>query len=443
MPEQPANILIIHCHDLGQHLGCYGIDTVRSPHIDRFAREGILFRRAFATAPQCSPSRASMYTGTYPEQNGVMGLCSPIMGWDLNPDVRHLGQILSAADYFTFGCGIIHETHSGPQRCGLQAYDNEEAVAKMPESFARQLSIAKQDGRPFYGQVGFFAPHRRPIDWRNKKEDQGFLEAGMEPDTAKGVQVPGYLTDTTGTRDELAELQAAIHGVDHAFGEMLRTLEQAGLRENTILVLTTDHGIAMPRAKCSLYDPGIEIAMLLQWPEKLTKARTIDALYSNIDLTPTLLELAGLRALPRMSGLSWAPVLLHEAKPARGEIFASMTFHDYYFPMRAIRTDRHKLIVHFSNTHAFMDPTQSWHHRSSTITPPNNNRSQSPLVELYDLEADPWEQHNLAEDADYSAIKRDLLQRLARHMREVGDPLPKQGFPSPRHVQACELLEFN
>jgi len=439
--KQP-NILIIHCHDLGQHLGCYGIESVNTPNIDAFSRNGHLFRNAFATAPQCSPSRASMYTGTYPEENGVMGLCNAIMEWDLKPDIPHIGQILREAGYFTFGAGVIHETMSGPQRCGLDHYIKNQSAGQLAESFPGLIMKAKEEQRPFYGQVGFFPPHRRPLDWSDKKEDQGFLESGMEPDDSLGIKVPGYLADTPGTREELAELQGAIRAVDEAFGSMLKCLEENGLRENTILIFTTDHGIAMPRGKCTLFDPGIEIAMMLQWPGGLPEHKTIDALYSNVDLTPTLLDLAGLNIPQHMSGRSWKPFLMGQQTPVRDEVFSSMTFHDYYFPMRSVRTDRYKMIVHFSNTHAFMDPTQSWHHRSETLVPPNNNRSKSPLVELYDVDEDPWEHNNLADSDAHFPVRDDLLERLAGHMRSVKDPLPDKGFPSPRHVKACSLLGF-
>jgi arylsulfatase A-like enzyme len=435
------NLLIIHCHDLGKHLGCYGVNGVQTPHIDAFARDGIRFDRAFATAPQCSPSRASMYTGTYPEENGVMGLCNANMGWDLYPEVEHIGQILGKSGFFTFGCGIIHETLGGPERCGLQHYHRAQDHLQLPTAFEEAIDIAVAKEQPFFGQVGFFAPHRRPLDWSDKATDQGFLEPDMVVDPAEAVDVPPYLQDTVGTREELAELQTAIRYMDTAFGELMACLDRHHLRDKTLIVFTTDHGIAMPRAKCSLYDPGIGIALLMQIPHSNGPSHTYPHLFSNVDLTSTLLNLLRIPAPAACSGIVHTPE--SPGLPPREAAFASLTFHDYYFPMRGIRTDNYKLIVNFSNTHAFMDPSQSWYHRSATTTPPNNNRSKSPLIELYDLQADPWEQHNIAELPETAPLRADLLAALAAHMRRTGDPLPERGFPSPRHLQACALLGFN
>ncbi len=116
-PRRP-NILLVHCHDLGQYLHCYGVKTVQTPNLDALAAEGVRFARSFCSNPGCSPSRASIFTGRWPHSNGVMGLCHANFAWDLGPDERHMAQILRDAGYTTAAVGVIHETASGFKRCG-------------------------------------------------------------------------------------------------------------------------------------------------------------------------------------------------------------------------------------------------------------------------------------------------------------------------------------
>ena len=207
---------------------------------------------------------------------------------------------------------------------------------------------------------------------------------------------------------------------------------------NTIVIFTSDHGVAMPRAKCSLYDPGIEVALLARWRGW---QGTRDELISNIDVVPTLLETLGLPVPANVQGRSFAPLLAGQPGSPRTEIFAEMTYHDYYDPRRCIRTATHKLIANFSTAYSFMDPSQSWRPRSDPVVPANHAVAYHDHLELYDLRRDRWEQTNLANQPDHAGVRHELLQRLRRHLIDTNDPILQGAVTNP--LQRQTLAEIN
>ena len=166
----------------------------------------------------------------------------------------------------------------------------------------------------------------------------------------------------------------------------------------------------------------------------------VDALISNVDLTPTLLDLVGTPASERLQGRSLLALLDGRAETHRDRIYAEMTYHDYYHPQRAVRTERHKLIVNFSTAPSLMDPSQSWRPRTRPVVPPNPPVAYTPAVELYDLEADPLEWRNLADDPGHTGTRSALLAQLLDWMRETGDPLLDGAVTSPRHKRVATML---
>lgn len=456
-PQQRPNIVLIHCHDLGRHLGLYGAATVSSPNLDRFAADAVVADRMFCSAPQCSPSRSSLFTGRWPHCNGVLGLTHDGFGWDLHPDERHLASWLSAAGYRTELVGMHHESRTGPDdqvavRLGFDRVDTgglaNVIVAKTDAALARLARVDQRGGEdPFYLQVGFTEPHRMSGD-RDAPGVMGFLGDHIEPDSSRGVAVPGWLVDDEPARAEIAELQGAIRLLDDAVGRILARIDELGLAEDTITIFTTDHGLALPRAKCSLYDPGLEIAFVIRWPRAgwsgaQGQARRLDPLLVNLDVVPTLLDAAGIdTAGSNLQGRSFRPLLDGQAQahPDRDAIFAELTYHDYYDPRRSVRTDRHKLIMNFSSAPIFMDPSQSWHRRCTPRVSQNGNIGSHPVTELYDLAADPYELNNLADDPAYGGIRTRLLAELAAWMRSTSDPLLENAVTSPLHRRAVDAL---
>lgn len=442
------NILLVHCHDLGQFLHCYGVKTVQTPNLDRLAAEGVRFARSFCTNPGCSASRASIFTGRWPHSNGVMGLCHANFAWDLNPDERHLAQILHDAGYAATAVGVIHETASDFKRCGYERHIRQ-ALARPATDAAIELlqEFRAKPDKPFFLAVGFIEPHRLPYRepaWPGALPgDHTFPGPALEPDDSLGVDVPGYLRSTPGTRRELAGLQGAVRHVDTQFGRLMAALKQARLEDNTLVVFTTDHGIAMPRAKCGLYEPGVQVALLLRLPGRKGWHGGIvrEEMISNIDYLPTLLELVGAAVPARVQGRSFAPLLDGKPYQAREEIFTELTYHDYYDPRRAIRTQTHKLIVNFTTAPAFMDPSQCWRPPSDVAAPQNHAVAYHPHVELYDLAKDFWEQTDVAARPEYATIRAELLQRLRQHLVDTKDPIMQGAVTSPQHRRAVELLE--
>ncbi|MBI2942361.1 MAG: sulfatase-like hydrolase/transferase, partial [Chloroflexi bacterium] len=270
----------------------------------------------------------------------------------------------------------------------------------------------------------------------------GFVGDYIQPDDALGVFVPSYLRDEPQAREELAELQGAVRYVDAAIGRVLAALQSAGLEENTLVLFTTDHGVALPRAKCAVYDPGLATALILRLPARdWTSGRRFAEPISNVDVFPTLLDLVGLPVNPRVQGRSFLPLLDGREYRPRDCVFGEMTYHDHYDPRRCIRTRTHKLIVNFAAARSFMDPTQSWRPRTAPAVPAAPELEYHPVVELYDLVADPNEWHDVAEQPGYAAIRRELLTRLHDWMRATDDPLLRGAVTSPLHHWAVEALE--
>jgi arylsulfatase A-like enzyme len=442
MDDRP-NVLMIHCHDLGRFLHCYGFEAVHTPQLDAFASRGVLFERCFCTAPQCSPSRASLFTGRYPHANGVMGLCHGGFQWDLNPDEIHMARILKDSGYSTYAAGIVHETGSAPGDLGYE----EHAPGALAESVAdatidRLNKVAGQE-RPFFIAAGFLEPHRLPGP--DPEADFTFLGSHIQAENPEQVDLPGFLRDTPGSRQEVAELQAAVRHVDTQFGRILKALHDLNLQDNTLVIFTTDHGYALPRAKCSLYDPGIGVALIMRLPfrKEFSGGRQENLLMSNVDVLPTLLDLLDIERPFRIQGISMVPALEGRSLPPREEIFAEITWHDYYDPRRCIRTEDHKLILNFSTAPAFMDPSQSWRPRSDVAVPANRALSYTKPVELYDLNEDPWELNNLASEQPLVAIRGELTGRLRLFLEQTADPVLRGAVTPPRHYQVLDLLNIS
>ncbi len=425
-----ANIVFITTHDLGRFLNCYDRTTINSPHLDALARTGVLFQNSFCTAPQCSPSRSGLHTGRYPHANAMLGLAHPPFGWELGPGEKHITRRLQENGYATALVGEQHLSASG-RNLGYDTIVPLGPARQMGEAAAQILSELATGDKPFYLEVGFHEPHR-PYDWGN-----------VTPDDSKGVAVPGFLPDCLESRQDFAALQGSVAAMDAGVGVLLEVLQQSGLDRSTWLIFTTDHGVAMPRAKGTLYDPGIETALLMRWPDQgIEGGGVYGEMISNVDIVPTLLEGANLPVPSEIQGRSFWPLLQNQPYQPRAEVFAEKTFHQYYEPMRGIRTTSHKLIVNMEASTTIDVPSDA---RSSPVYPRlieafGGNRAQ---VEFYDLKLDPWEENNLTTQPlspELLAIEQDLRRRLLVWMEQTGDPILRGPISSPYYHEVVEWL---
>lgn len=425
-----TNLIMIDCHDLGQHLGCYGWRTVPSPNLDALAARGVRFASSFCTAPQCCPSRAALYTGRYAHANGMFGLAHHPFNWRLNPDEIHLGRLMQDAGYATAQIGVQHVTDQverAVQRLGFQQVwlaDHAGDIADLVAAF-----LKNRPQQPFFLNIGFLEPHR--------DENGHFLQA--PPDSSLGVEVPPYLPQTPEAQGEFTRLQGVIRQMDQAVGRIWAMLEETRLLEDTWLIFTTDHGLAMPRAKCTMYDPGIETALIMHGPPfGLTGARVYDELISNVDVVPTIMEMLGIPLLESFQGHSFAPLLRGQPYQPRQHIFAEKTFHTAYEPQRAIRSSRYKLIWN-AEVDIINVPGDIMH---SPIYPQMIDQLtiERPPLEFYDLHDDPLEYHNRIDDPDYAAAAAELRQHLLDWMRATGDPILAGPITSPYNRHALQLL---
>jgi arylsulfatase A-like enzyme len=423
-----ANVLMITCHDIGRHLGCYGVETVNTKNLDRLAADGIRFANYFAVDCVCSPSRGGILTGRYPQSNGLMGLTHEPWGWSFKDGERHLAAILKDAGYETTLAGLQHVTSGDPKSLGYDNFLSKDRKAAETVEAARDfLKNVKDNDRPFFLKVGFFEVHR-PFT--------------VGKDQEKGVFIPHYLKDTPANREDLAQFQGTIKFFDACVGKILDELRSSRVSQNTLVVFTADNGIPYPGAKWCLYDPGIETPLIMYYPDsRLSGGKVYDQLMSNVDFLPTLLDILGVDVPDNVQGLSFKEVIEgNRAKSPRNEVFAQRTSHALRDnTSRTIRTRRYKLIRYFEPGRTVQFPADTVPQRVAAHTErPQRKWGARPVVQLFDLKNDPHERDNLAQSPAHEELVRDLSNRLWRWMEEVGDPILKGPLVTPYYEKAME-----
>lgn len=408
------NIVYLHSHDTGRHVQPYG-HQIQTPNIQRLADQGLLFRRAFCAAPTCSGSRACLLTGQWAHVNGMTGLAH--RGWTLNDYGRHIVHPLREAGYWS---ALIGEQHLSIDP-GALGYDHVVDIGTTKVHSiapAAQQLLRSRPPQPFFLSVGFFETHRE------------FFEPSSVRDALYGAP-PAHLPDTPETRADMAAFKASARSLDQGVGAVLHALDEQGLADDTLIVLTTDHGLPFPGAKGTLSDRGLGVLQILRGPGGFLGGHVTDALVSQVDLYPTLCELAGAPLPEGLSGTSLLPLARREVAEVRDELFAELTYHAAYDPQRTIRTRRHKLIRHFGKRLLPVLPNVDDSPSKELLVAAGWGTVPRPRVELYDLLADPGEMRNLADDAGCDTLRGELDARLDAWMHETADPLLEGPIPVP------------
>jgi arylsulfatase A-like enzyme len=400
------NIVYLHSHDTGRYVQPYGQQIV-TPNIQRLADQGLLFRQAFCAAPSCSGSRACLLTGQWAHVNGMTGLAH--RGWQLEDYGRHIVHALREAGYWS---ALIGEQHLSVDP-GVLGYDHVVDIGTTRvhsiAPAAKQL-LRSRPPEPFFLSVGFFETHRE------------FFEPSSVRDALYGAP-PAHLPDTPETRADMASFKASARSLDQGVGAVLHALDEQGLADDTLVVLTTDHGLPFPGAKGTLSDRGLGVMLVVRGPGGFHGGHVTDALVSQVDLYPTLCALAGAPPPDGLHGRSLLPLVRREAEQVRDELFAELTYHAAYDPMRAIRTRRHKLIRHFGDRLEPVLPNVDDSPSKDLLVAAGWGRTPRPRVELYDLLMDPGEMRNLAGLPAHADVEAELATRLDAWMHETDDPL--------------------
>lgn len=471
----PRNVILIIADDMGQDAGCYGNPVVKTPALDQLAREGTLFRNAFCTSASCSASRSVLMTGLQNHATGHYGHAHAEHHFTTYRSVMSLPVILESNGYRTGRIGKYHLAPESVYQFGTAIPSN----AWNPVGMADDARAFIADrSKPFFLYFCPLTPHRsggemaghplKPNPFGNHQQYPGIKDVTY-PEMSLAVHP--HLPDLPETRAELAQYYQAISRTDQGLARLIAILKETGQYENTLIIFGADNGMAWPGAKTTLYEPGIKLPLVVRSPDQRQRGVTTEAMVSWVDITPTILDFAGVKdvmappfragdpesvaAAPgaatakkgapkkkagpalvkyEFHGRSFLPTLNGEKLPGWDLVFASHQFHEItmYYPMRMIRTDRYKLILNLA--HQLPYPFASDLYASATWqaslrgerTHYGKRRVADytfrPRYELYDLRQDPDEIVNLAKDPGHAAVFKDLSERLKAYQEKTRDP---------------------
>ena len=425
-------------------VGCYGHPLVKTPHIDALAAAGVRFEQAFATTASCGPSRAVMYTGLLTHRNGQYAHPHQEHNQQLLDDVVTIFSMLKDVGYRT---GLIGKDHIKPidkYPIDFQPRGNSRDVTSMGEMAAQFLETTPETD-PFFLVMSFHDPHPTSRDgagWGITGPTPGY-----EPVTydVSRVPVPGFLPDTPEVRESLAGYFQQITQMDHGVGLVMKALEESGRKEDTLVVFISDHGTSEPGAMGTHYEPGIRVPFVV-WHAGLTRPGSVNhALVAFTDLTPTFLDWTDTKFdTYSLHGRSFLPVLGEPGVEGWNSVLLSHVGHDVFahYPMRTLREIRWKLIWNILPGQEYPLPIDTFERRlwtgirerGETMIGPRSVDQflHRPQLELYDLQNDPWETKNLAEDSAQSERVERMSKEMVSQLAEKEDPWLQKYHPMRR-----------
>ena len=474
------NVIFIISDDESPTLGCYGDRIAVTPHVDALAKDGTLFRNAFATTASCSASRSVVMSGLHNHKNGQYGHQHAFHKFSSYSNVVSLAlpRVMTNAGYRTAQAGKYHVAPEDVFHFEHYLKGNDRNAVDLADK-CRDFITDKTDERPFFLYFATSDPHRGggkdktsslefPPDLFGNKPKQGSFPGVYEVffDAAK-VPVPAFLPDTPECRAELAQYYQSCARVDQGVGRLVEILKAAGLYEKTLIVFTADHGMAFPGAKTNVYEAALRVPFVVRNPYETQRGVTSKALISHTDITPTLLDFAGGldektngpkklvdadafwkergqnqrdnrdggNKFRSYQGKSWLKILGQPNAEHWETLFASHTFHEIqmYYPMRVVRDQKYKLIWNIAYPLPYPFASDLWD--ASTWQAqlkkgqdaPYGRRSvgqyvQRPQFELFDIERDPDEAVNLARSPEHADVLKRYQAKLKQLQVELEDP---------------------
>jgi len=437
-------LLLVSDNQSWPDCGCYGNSDVRTPGIDRLASDGVKFNYGFATTASCGPSRAVLYTGLLTPANGQYGHGHGVHTFVLNPKTETIFTRLRKKGYHT---ALLGKQHTVPKEQYPFTYNpklNSRDVMRMAEAGKQFIQQAKAAEKPFFLTMGYSDPHptsRNAPGWGIRKDFAGITPE--EYDSRK-IGVPSYLPDKPWVREGLAGYYQLISRMDAGVNRMLDVLEETGTASETLVIFTSDHGSSEPGAMANHYEPGVRVPFIVRNPRKKNRGTECNAMVTLADIVPTIVDWTNTaRDTDHYDGRSFLSAMNQEYPAGWDEVFLSHVCHEVtmYYPMRTLRTRRYKLIWNIAWRLEFPNPIDTLSRQTWIRTIDDGEKTIGPRtvkqflfrdeLELYNLQNDPDEIHNLAAMPEHAAVRDKLLARLKQRCHATPDPwLDRHQLPS-------------